>query len=435
MKTICLLFTIGIFFLSIPCRSQNVISQSGGMLSPLELFGTWSEASNQGLPSFFGSTAHTINGKVYVFGGSNDDSINGITFPNTVEVFDPGTNSWSIIPSNGQFSGRYFGGSVLYNNKVYVIGGQGGTGAGGYIGDIEIFDPSTNQWTTLTPSGKFIRRKMFACAELNGKIYVMGGFIDPTDLVDIWAGFEVYDIPTNTWSDLGTYNDSGVWGPTACSLNNKIYLFGGYKASPLSVYDPVPDSWTTPDTLGTFTGREDLTSCAFNGKIIALGGADFNYNSINASEAFDPTDNTWSKISTTGTFTPRYGLSSAVVGNSIYTIGGTNTTFFGNPNIYNTNEELTFSSAGVTGSKLASDELTITPNPTEGKVVIDRGLAGNSQPERVYISVSNSLGQTMLKAESDAAAFQLDLSSLPSGIYFARMSSNRGILTRSIVKK
>jgi N-acetylneuraminic acid mutarotase len=65
---------------------------------------------------------------------------------------------------------------VLLNGKIFVIGGfiQGGIGTD----LVEVYDPQNNTWSTSTP----LPQKMhhISTAEVNGKIYVLGGFLNNT---------------------------------------------------------------------------------------------------------------------------------------------------------------------------------------------------------------------------------------------------------------
>ncbi len=68
---------------------------------------------------------------------------------NSVEVYDPATNSWSAAPS--MIERRDNPGSAILGGKMYVFGGRtrnaDGTEVNGTLASAEMFDPTTNTWT------------------------------------------------------------------------------------------------------------------------------------------------------------------------------------------------------------------------------------------------------------------------------------------------
>ena len=101
---------------------------------------------------------------LYVIGGYN-----GTNVLNTVDIFDPTTNTWTS-GTNMPTARSHLRAAVL-NGKIYAIGGYNGTS---YINTVEEYDPSTNTWTTQTsiPTAKAAP----AVVTANGKIYIAGGF-------------------------------------------------------------------------------------------------------------------------------------------------------------------------------------------------------------------------------------------------------------------
>ena len=107
------------------------------------------------------------NGKIYVFGGIN----NGAEV-NSIEVFDPATNVWSTLSTTGKYTPRDGLTSVVLNGMIYVIGGEV---TGNLTNIVEILDPLSQKWSTPQTTGNFIPHEDHISNLVNGKIYVIGG--------------------------------------------------------------------------------------------------------------------------------------------------------------------------------------------------------------------------------------------------------------------
>ena len=78
--------------------------------------------------------------------------------------------------------------------------------------------------------------------------------------------------------------------------------------------------------------------------------------------------------------------------------------------------------------EFSNDEgLSVYPNPTEGIMTLSmqKGLG--------EVSIFNTLGELVFQADIQSPTADIDLSSLPSGIYFLKVCSDTETLTRKIV--
>src|SRR5688572_17711292 len=104
---------------------------------------------------------------------------------------------------------------------------------GGKMAKIQIFFPAlllglflgsvasaqgTGEWTTGAPMPS--ERSEVAVAELDGKIYVIGGFGGQQEL-------EIYDPAVDRWS-RGAAIPRALHHAGAVGLNSKLYVIGGY---------------------------------------------------------------------------------------------------------------------------------------------------------------------------------------------------------------
>lgn len=383
--------------------------------------GRWDAASSVGFSPRALLTSCVVDDKIYAIGGYNDTA-----YLNTLEVFDPGLNSWSTPKTTGTFTARRGLTSAVVDGKIYVMGGYDGKN---WLNTLEVFDPSFNAWSTPVTTGIFTAREKLCSSVIDGKIYVMGGYNGVIHLNTL----EVFDPSTNMWSTpqtTGTF--TARRGLCAAVVNGKIYVTGGFNGGTsylniLEVFDPLTNSWSTPFTTGTFTERGAFTSAVIANKIYTIGGihyVDGNFIPVSTVEVFDPFSNSWSMPAITGTFTPRFEITSSVVNSKIYVLGGKDGGY------HNTNEVFT-QSANAVKTIGNIENIKIFPNPTGGIVTV-HGMPINTE----HIIVINLLGDKVIDlANSKNSDCTLDLSTLPLGIYYARFTTVNSVTVRKIVKE
>lgn len=175
---------------------------------------------------------------------------------------------------------------IASRGKLYVFGGL--APAWTPQGMVYEYDPANDTWTKK--KNMPLLSHHVALAEINGKIYVMGGFTKPEK------------------------------GPTAWVPINNAWE-----------YDPANDSWKALAPLPTRRGSP--VAAVVGGKIYVIGGASMHpgsketsihparpHRAVDANEAYDPVTNTWETRSTMPT--ARNHAAIGVVGNKIYVIGG-----------------------------------------------------------------------------------------------------------------
>jgi hypothetical protein len=153
-------------------------------------------------------TPNTGRSCVYALGG--DD--NGVL--SSAEVFDPTTDSWSGMPSMS--TGRIFFAAAapcetaVSRTCIYAVAGD--DSSGNPLASMEMYDPSTNNWTSLVASLPATRDSLAAaegpCPTPNTTrscLYAIGG--NPNGGAPA-TSVEVYDPSSNGWSAVGSMNDA-----------------------------------------------------------------------------------------------------------------------------------------------------------------------------------------------------------------------------------
>ena len=136
--------------------------------------GAWSFVANRvGGVRDYGSAVMYAPGKVLVMGGGNPPK-------NTAEVIDlnAASPSWRAVGSM-QFSRRQINATLLPDGKVLVTGGTAAPGfndPSGHVDAAELWDPATENWTTLASSSGIPRVYHSAALLLpDGRVLSTGG--------------------------------------------------------------------------------------------------------------------------------------------------------------------------------------------------------------------------------------------------------------------
>lgn len=200
--------------------------------------------------------------------------------------------------------------------KIYVIGGAGNT-APGNKKIVEAYDSSSNTWNTSIASLP-VALNHPAADSYNGKIYVVGGYLD--DRIATNRLF-IYDPSQNVWNE-GASMPTARAALAAKFINGILYAVGGTnsefkKLSTNEAYDPSTNSWSAKAPMPT--ARGGVASAAINGNIYSFGGEAPTL-VFNTNEKYDTSTNTWSTEASLPT--ARHGLTGVALGSKIYVIGG-----------------------------------------------------------------------------------------------------------------
>jgi hypothetical protein len=273
---------------------------------------------------------------------------------------------WNFTTLSAPFSNRYEFGSVVFNNQMLVFGG---TDCSAYIyNDVWSSTDGTN-WTKLLANNaspgpnQFSRRQGFTSLVYNNKIWVIGGYPNGCCLNDVWSSSDGV-----SWNNVLANNASP--GPnqfsqrrdlTSLVFNNKMWVISGtglsgYKNDVWSSSNGV--SWTQvlADTAspGTyqFSERSGLSSVAYNGTMFVMGGGKPSLTTY-YNDVWGSTDGiTWytydADTASPGPylFSRRNGQSTLTYGGAIWLIGGST-----HSSIFN---DVWFSTDGISWSEMTA---------------------------------------------------------------------------------
>lgn len=280
--------------------------------------GTWTKRADMStIRSSFG--VGVVNGKIYAIGGRSwleEDGVVKNTVAETVEEYDPATDTWSK-KADMPTAKHSFGVGVV-NNKIYVIGGY----QDGPLTTVEEYDPKTDKWTQKTDVPT--KRAAFGTCVANGKIYTIGGGTWEAPFLN-FSTVEEYDPANDTWTKRADMPTARL-DLSASAVNGKIYAMGGFTHhvdlgnAIVEEYDPAADKWTRKTDMPGI--RRPFSSVAANGRIYAIGGAlaVWPCPRVSTVEEYDPITDKWAGKDDMPT--PRTYLGLGAVNGKIYAIGG-----------------------------------------------------------------------------------------------------------------
>jgi len=278
----------------------------------------WTELPARLSTARSGHAATELGGKLWVAGGQIKQGAK-TTILDTVEVFDPGTGSWSPGPKLP--APRRLLGLVGLGNRLFAIGGEDNN---------KVYD---TVWELV--SGKWLVRKSMASARsrfvtavVGSRIYVFGGYSATNKGMRLC---EAYDPATDTWAATAS-----LPGPrfehAGGVVQGIVYLAGGYAttaSTPLRstwAYDPNQDSWaasvTAEDQIEEHAGGAAVVDK--NGELILVGGrgaGDFAVHGRTV-ERLDLTSGKPRWFAATPLWHPRARMTATVVGGRVYLVGG-----------------------------------------------------------------------------------------------------------------
>jgi len=225
--------------------------------------------------------ATALDGKLYVLGLADGSVGASDMWLNTVETYDPTTNTWTVGALAPPSSGVPIP-SASINGKDYVIGEMEGLGA---PNTLWIHDLATDGWAIGPPMPTV--RIHFALAAVGGKLYAVGGMKDGF----LQKTLDIYDPVTRRWT-TGRPMPTARMALAAHAIGGKLYTIGGRNGEQalkcVEIYNPATDRWTTGPPMPT--ARMGFASGVIDGRLYVVGGwGSLNiFNELNTLEIFTP---------------------------------------------------------------------------------------------------------------------------------------------------
>jgi N-acetylneuraminic acid mutarotase len=235
--------------------------------------------------------------------------------PSNAQQFFRGISRWSrrasLLESNSEMA------VAELDGKIYVMGGYPSSRV--TVRTVQVYEAAQDRWSFTTPLPIALNHEM--AAAVNGRLYVIGGQADADSPSYTNTVFE-YNPATSNWlakTPMPTARSAGA----AAVVGNLIYVAGGRppRGQDFAVYDAQNNQWTTLSNMPT--GRNHLAAAAIDGRIYVVGGrlgSGFTSTMTNVLEVFDPAAGRWSTRAPMPT--TRGGINGIVADGCFFVWGG-----------------------------------------------------------------------------------------------------------------
>ncbi len=262
-------------------------------------------------------------GQLYLLGGR------GI---NPVNVFDPETNSWTT-KSKSPMEIHHFQ-AVVYGDAIFLVGAM----TGKYpketpLENIWMYYPETNRWVKGPEIPADRRRGGAGAVVYNDKIYLVGG-IDYGHTSGTNNYFDSYDLKTGEWNVLTKSPHIRDHFP-AIVVDNKLYCVGGRNTSVhypdnfgaffnatipyVDVYDFAKNEWRTLENeLPVPTAAGSLVQA--DNKLIYIGGEGRQAQAYNQAQCLDLATGEWLQLAPLNT--GRHGTGAVIYKGNVFIAAG-----------------------------------------------------------------------------------------------------------------
>lgn len=222
---------------------------------------------------------------IYIVGGCNDGQGNALQDEGYFACTKITSKTYAYNPDNGVFQDlddaprpRYRHSAANVNGKIWLTGGR--TVEDNLIPEVDVYDPGTKSWSTVASFPEDLQVSDQASFSDNDHLYVLGGYnsaynatvrlvrFDTKDVVEKGLVLEEMEPLANERGDVH-----------AVTINDKFAVVtGGYThgdgyCSPLNSterYDMNSNTWQTLAELKT--GRADKALVALGDHVFAIGG-------------------------------------------------------------------------------------------------------------------------------------------------------------------
>lgn len=303
---------------------------TGGIYNPKANY--WKSMSTAHAPSGrFGHTAHWTPLGMFVWGGVNKYKDKGKSvriYFNTGGIYNPASDQWREISSDGAPASRLYYASVLAGNKVIVWGGQGDDKA--IFGDGAAYDLDSDTWKPISTADAPTARILPTAVWTGTEMVVWGGRDKDSKYCNTGAR---YNPEKDTWRPIteegaptARAGHTAVWSGSRMIVWGGIFAASGRKTEYLdsgAAYDPRTNRWSPLSSEKAPVGRYYHSAIWAGEKMIVWGGK-IKTTSKNGG-VYYPDEDKWELITLLGAPYNRIGHTAIWTGEKMIVWGGTTT--------------------------------------------------------------------------------------------------------------
>ncbi len=248
---------------------------------------------------------------------ASDDQGNSTTSNQTFSFTTRGLSDATSATLNANFIPRFRHTSVVFDNKLWIIGGSDTT-----IQKNDVWSSNDGaSWTqSMIPGVQFTPRAGHTSVVFDNKIWVIGG-IDLFFNNDVWYSSDGINWKIATPS-APTAQFSKRFSHASVVYDNKIWVIGGRDSAGYRNdvwYSTDGANWTEATSNADFSPRADHAVTVFDDAIWVIGGDD----SDETNDVWKSTDGiTWTRAVENAAFSERAGHSAIAFEDKLWLFGG-----------------------------------------------------------------------------------------------------------------
>lgn len=231
---------------------------------------TWKQATPWAeFPARRSPSAVVFNNTMWIIGGMSDD-ITAI-FPGADVWSSSDGKNWTMIIPYAGFIPRKGHSSVVFDNKIWVLGGKEGNVM---MNDVWYSSNGVN-WTRATEHAEFAPRYSHATLVYDNKMWIIGGENLPNVLDDVW-----YSSNGINWTLATEHTEFGKRQAFGSAVfDNKMWVIAGFDTNQQDPgvkndvwYSVDGKIWIRSTSHSALSSRTHTMVLPYNGKMWLLGG-------------------------------------------------------------------------------------------------------------------------------------------------------------------
>ncbi len=249
----------------------------------------------------------SLDGKLYAIGGQHQQNENSGA-QTEVDVYDPSTNQWTLAAPMPRPTGHITANVMVRNGRIDITSGV--TTGSAEISNVIEYNPLTNTWSELPPLPE--ARQSPVSGAVGDQIVVTCGLHNGLQ-AQTWVSQPIS--ATGRWQK-GALLPSAVGEVSSGVIDNVLYVLGGDTSATMA-YNLKTASWRNDLTVRPIQG-DHHASTVVNRKFYLIGG--LGGGSPGQVQIYDPATNSWR----VGSRAPFNGGSVAIaaLAGKIYISGG-----------------------------------------------------------------------------------------------------------------
>ncbi|MGA8747014.1 MAG: choice-of-anchor D domain-containing protein [Solirubrobacterales bacterium] len=401
----------------------------------------------------YGPAVATTNGKVLVAGGATNVGFGSGAEDKLVELFDPAGVDKGVFALPGASanlsSSRYFPSAApLPNGKVLIVGGF--TEGGVTLTSAAIYDPIAETTTTLPvetqtsgPETQMhtAREDAFAAPLADGQVLVGGGRDN-----EALRSAELFDPSTNDFTTTEAMESPREGAAAAPLPDGKVLIVGGkdnlgHVLASVEIYDPSTGGFAEPPESMATPRVGAVASPLPDGKVLIAGGSSGGTGVLRSAEVFDPTAHEFTPLPESGasqlTIARLSGAAAPLPDGRVLILGGTHDTTdaLSSAEVFESSPEAEAADANFGNQTInasSSKSITVSNRGDQALEVEGFGLEG---PDPADFSVGASTCASPVAFEG-TCKFTLDFKpgALGERVATVRLSDNEPVPLTLIVK-